>query len=273
MKELIRKYLAVLRAGISSALEYRFNFLFQLFITVSIGVVVQVFLWNAVYESSTSPIQIGNFTHFSLLVYIAIAGIISSITKSGKAERSASDEIRLGTISKYIVKPISHIGYVIFSSVAERTATFIGTILILLLFGTPFFLYFSVSFSIVNIVLAFPLILIGIVANILMGLLLSYLAFWVDETWTFHVIKDISTWFLSGSLVPYSALPKVFETMFNYLPFQFLASTPALIITQGVTPHQYFFYLALGVVWLVVLWGLNMTLFRVGIRYFAAFGN
>lgn len=273
MKELFRKYLAVLRAGISSALEYRFNFLFQLFITVSIGVVVQVFLWNAVYESSPSSVSIGGFTHFSLLVYIAIAGVVSSITKSGKAERSASDEIRLGTISKYIVKPISHIGYVIFSSVAERSATFVGTILILVVVGTPFFYYYSVSFSVVNVLLSLPLILIGIIANILMGLLLSYLAFWVDETWTFHVIKDITTWFLSGSLVPYSALPKVIETIFNYLPFQFLASTPALIITQGVSLYQYLFYLVLGILWLVVLWAMNIVLFRIGIRYFAAFGN
>lgn len=273
MKELVRKYVAVLRAGISAALEYRFNFLVQLFITVTIGVSVQVFLWNAVYESSSNTLSIGGFTKFSLLVYIAIAGIVGSITKSGKAERSASDEIRLGTISKYIVKPISHIGYVVFSSVAERTATFIGTILILVVVGTPFFLYYSVSFSVLNIVLSLPLILIGIITNILMGLLLSYLAFWVDETWTFHIIKDITTWFLSGSLVPYSALPPVFEKAFSYLPFQFLASTPALVITQGVTLHQYIFYILLGVAWIVFLWAMNILLFRIGIRFFAAFGN
>lgn len=273
MKELFRKYAAVLRAGISSALEYRFNFLFQLFINISIGIVVQVFLWNAVYESSPTTVSIGGFSHFSLLVYIAIAGIVSAITKSGKAERSASDEIRLGTISKYIVKPISHIGYVIFSSVAERTATFVGTILILFVVGIPFFVYYSVSFSVVNVLLSLPLILIGVIANILMGLLLSYLAFWVDETWTFHIIKDIATWFLSGSLVPYSALPPVFEKAFSYLPFQFLASTPALVITQGVTFHQYLFYFVLGGAWIVLLWMMNILLFRIGIRYFAAFGN
>ena len=273
MKELFVKYLAVLRVGISSALEYRFNFLFQLFVTLGIGIVVQVFLWNAVYESSTTTPQIGNFTKYTLLVYIAIAGIVATITKSGKAERSASDEIRLGTISKYLVKPISHIGYVVFSSVAERTATLVGTVLILLVVGIPLFVYYSVPISFVNIIMAIPFVMVGIVTNILMGLLLSYLAFWVDETWTFHIIKDIAIWFLSGSLVPYSALPKTFETMFSYLPFQFLASTPALIITQGTTIHNYLIYIALSIGWLVLLWLLCFVMFRVGIRFFAAFGN
>ncbi len=273
MKELVRKYWAVLRVGISTALEYRFNFLFQLFVTLSIGVVVQLFLWNAVYESSTTPLQIGTFSHFSLLVYIAFAGIISSITKSGKSERTASDEIRLGTISKYIVKPISHIGYVVFSSVAERIATLVGTLLLVGIIGVPFFYYFSVSINFWNIVLAVPFVFVGIVVNILMGLLLSYLAFWVDETWTFHIVKDIAIWFLSGSMIPYSALPKTIEQLFSYLPFQFLASTPALIITQGTNVESYFYLLGLSILWLLLLWFVCIAMFKVGIRFFAAFGN
>jgi ABC-2 type transport system permease protein len=102
---------------------------------------------------------------------------------------------------------------------------------------------------------------------------ISYLAFWFEETWTFHVIFDISMWFLSGSLVPLDLLPDWLASASSFLPFQYLSYVPAAL-SAGLMPlNLALMHCAICFLWCIFTWLITRIIWHAGIRSFGAYGG
>lgn len=268
----VQKYMAVLRIGLSNSMEYRANFIMNNVFALVVGAMVNMYLWKAVYNSTTQS-TIGNLTVWNMLAYVATATVCSRMTQTGRTERNAAEEIRSGDLNKYLLKPISHAMYTLVSSFSERISALIFIVLVAVLVGIPLAQSAGVEISAIGVVAALPVLLCAMIINSLMSVTISYFAFWFDEVWTFHVVKDISLWFLSGQLLPMSALPETARSIAGLLPFQYLAYVPAGLIIGSIPVADMPGYLAGAVAWVAILSGITALIWQRGLRRFGAYGG
>ncbi len=266
-----RAYLAILRVGVSAALMYRANFLFTAGLTLLVGIGVQSFLWTAVYSGQSSR-SIAGIPFEQMLLYVVCATLSLSLTRSGRIERMVAEEIRLGELSRYLLKPVGHAGYAIAMAAAERMVT-LPVVLGLAAVAMSSILPVPLAKVAEMLLAALPLLLLGMLVNFLLGLGISYLAFWMDEVWTLHVVKDISLWFLSGQLLPLSLLPSTAAQISALLPFQHLAYTPAGIMAELIPVSALPGLLAHALLWCGLLSCAVAALWRAGIRRYGAYGG
>lgn len=268
----LRKYSAVLRIGLSNSLEYRANFIMNNILGLFVGAIVNIYLWKSVYES-TPNLTIGSMGMKDMLAYIAVANLCARITQTGRTERNAAEDIRSGDLNKYLLKPISHALYTLVSSMSERISSLVFIVIVAMAVGIPLANSTGIHISYAGALLALPILFCAMIINSMISLCLSYLAFWFDEVWTFHVVKDISLWFLSGQIVPMSALPETARHLAAILPFQYLAYVPAGLITGTIPAAAAPLYLAGAVAWVgIIALGTGFVWHR-GLARFGAYGG
>lgn len=266
-------YGSVLRLGLSVALMYRANFLFTAGLTVVVGVSVQLFLWAAVYDWGRQA-SIAGIPFGQMALYIACATLSLGLTRSGRIERMVAEEIRTGELVRYLLKPMSHAPYVLTMALAERVVTFPVVLLAAFVALQAALPEVPTHLSLgERLGWAVPFLVYGMVLNFLMGLGISYVAFWLDEVWTLHVVKDISLWFLSGQLVPLSLLPGGLRQLSEWLPFQYMAYVPAGILAGFIPGEMLPTLVVQGFGWCALLSGMVALLWRAGLRRFGAYGG
>lgn len=114
------------------------------------------------------------------------------INKKWKNRKRVGDEIRNGDLNKYLLKPLSHLGF----SGAMVAAEKVGTLLFALIIF-PFFVFFTTyQIQIAGTIWGMLILLTAIICKFFISMAISYLAFWYEETWTFHIILDISMVFV-----------------------------------------------------------------------------
>jgi ABC-2 type transport system permease protein len=106
------------------------------------------------------------------------------------------------------------------------------------------------------------------------GYATGLLAFWITRATAVMELQFSVSLFLSGRIAPLSLLPGPVAAVARVLWFPYVLSFPVEVLTGGVqTREQYLHGFAGQLVWLG-LWGLAYaTLWRRGIRHYAAVGG
>jgi ABC-2 type transport system permease protein len=253
-------------------MEYRANFLINTILFVVVSAIIQMYLWFAVYNS-TGSIHVGGISEQQMLLYIGCSVMCYSLTRGGRAERETAGTIRMGGLNNYLLKPISHCMYTYVTSISEHISSAVFVILPSVLIITPLSLWYQIPISVSGLFAALPVLLLGMTMNFLMGLMISYLAFWLDEVWTFHAMKDISYSLLSGMMVPLSVLPANIKYISDALPFQYLSYIPAGLIAGTISPALLPQLLLHASVWLCLLLATTYGLWKIGLRRYGAYGG
>ena len=261
-------YRAAFKSGLSTLLEYRMDFFSNSVLSLIVNASVQVMLWSAVYAGRDN-ISIGTYSSEIMITYLLYASVYTMLTRSGRVERNASDEIRNGDLNKYLIKPISHLGFSGALAAADRFGVFLFSIL-----AIPFIpLITSTPFNGWAIFWSLLILLMAITIKFMISMSIAYLAFWYDETWTFHVIIDISMTLLSGSILPIDILPTWLQTASHYLPFMYLSYVPAAISSGTIPLSDAPHLCALSIAWCCITGFIAWSIWKLGIRKFGAYGG
>src|SRR3989339_107516 len=100
----MKKYLLFFKNSISEALIYR-SHIFMLIVSQAISLFVFIFLWKAIYAEGN---QIGGYSLSGLISYYILSAIISFVIQGVDVAWRVGDEIRLGNITNFILKPINY---------------------------------------------------------------------------------------------------------------------------------------------------------------------
>src|SRR5260370_646899 len=100
------KYFQVYKTKLQGSLEYRFDFLFGNF-THFLPLAAVLVLWSAVYRGKQ---EIAGYTYAQMLTYFVVARAVQSLQWAGFQDDVEKD-IKDGLLSKYLLKPISYMGY------------------------------------------------------------------------------------------------------------------------------------------------------------------
>jgi ABC-2 type transport system permease protein len=182
-------------------------------------------------------------------------------------------DIRNGTISQFLLKPINYLTFrlsLFFANRAMYLAVASIPVGLFLLWQQQ---YWASPASKEALILS----LVSLVLTGLLQFMLSYtmalLAFWLLEVATFIFILYAFEYVAGGHLFPIDLLPGWLETLLYWTPFPYLLSYPVLIYLGRVEGSDMWNGLIVQFIWLVIAFFAARFVWSRGIKSYTAVGG
>lgn len=272
MKRKLRIYMPFINAGLQEATTYRANWIFFIMGNI-MGCFVSYFIWNAVFISSGEGTLRG-FTMPQMVVYIFLIFLTSTLIGSG-GTYDIGEEIRDGSISMRMIKPISYNSTFLFQELGNKIMT-VFIIVIPLVIGVEVcrgVLMGGVQFEIIPFLIYLVSCVFAYLINFFFNICFGFIAFVIKYIWGANMMKNAIIGFLSGTVIPFSFLPKTLETVFLLLPFSSLNYTPVMIYMGVYRGSSLLFYLGLQLFWVLAFWGLSKLLWKIATKHLSVQGG
>lgn len=248
----LRKYTAVFKTSFRESLAYRFDALASTMFAF-IKIYLAFILWRAIFADKT---LIGSFTFPMMLTYYILISFIERIGRSENIIWETSEEVRTGSYTKYITRPISHFLYALSrsfskSSFALITSTIACTFWVIIfrksiyIPSDPMAVLFAVLFTILGL---FTLTQIHYIIG-----LISFKT--IDIAGPYFLINNF-VGFMAGSFIPIALLPDMARNIISFTPFYYVMYYPVSIYLEQDKENMFF---ALAV---IIVWNLLLMFFR-----------
>jgi len=265
-----QKYAASFLIGLQSSLEYRFEF-FMGIISTLFPILIQVFLWYAIYSGTGQNAMYGyNFSQ--MLAYVAIAGAVGKFVVTG-VENTVNDDIHTGGLAAYIVKPVMYIPFRLMQAIGQKIASavtmliFTAASLAVLRFAAGFEIK---PYAVCLFAAALPL---AMLMNFFIFFIVSISAFWLTESGRFFHALQVIIMVASGGVFPITVFGNTYTAVSRFLPFQYTSYFPISVMTGALTAADILTGILVQLVWIGVLASLANILWRVGLKRYVAVGG
>jgi ABC-2 type transport system permease protein len=263
----MRGYIAYLRGAMLVGVVYRLGFLFTVLGNV-LYMIIAYFLWRSIYGGQDS---INGLTFDQALLYVALGSTIFILLKTYTDWGMAGD-IRDGTISVYLTKPIDYQLYNLaatlgFASTSLLTVTLPTVLMLVFVFRVHFAAGAGYLFFPLSLVIAF---VIGFNFDYAVGLS----AFYTESIWGISITKEILISVLSGALLPLQFFPEAVQRILMALPFQAMYFTPLMMVTKPDQEAGVFVrMLAVQVAWAAATYVASRLLFHQAVKVLRVAGG
>ncbi len=298
---MVKKYAKLFSMGLQSGLEYRTDF----FLRIASGmfvIVVQCFMWTAVFRNSRSSVVYG-YTFEQMITYVIIAALVAQMSTTSFQWEIAYD-VKDGGLSKFLTQPVNYALYRSSSFLGKKISQIIllAVLTFVALVGCMFF--FSFKLSLLRILLFLVFISIAIIiyflfiknnliqymeykANFVAGILAAsgfllircvYVIFFYNSELEFNGFGVDQMMLYTGTFIIMTAIyTATFCDNFYKLPQNIQSGNLDLYITKPIslqfmaTMRYFNFALPLpnfivGVIMLVIAWrklGIEVTIWRI----------
>ncbi len=264
----MKKYIAVFNTALQNAITWRGQLWFNTILN-ALPFIAYYYLWTTVFANRGTT---AGFSYDTLLTYSVVALIFNRVT-SVSPEYGIMENIREGSLTKYLVQPISYFGYYWASRTASRTFVFLVSLpmLAVILYVLRHHLQVPAHGWQWALFLASVPVAYGL--QFVFGLFLGFLTFWILEARYFQLVKGLVVRFFSGVLLPFAFFPHSVQTVLGLLPFKFLASFPVNIYLGKTNATDALIGIATGIVWIVALHWLARRMWLNGLKRYVAVGH
>ena len=261
----LSKFKALFSAYLKNALIYRSMIVVYMFEAFFLPLIM-LFVWQTIIASNghleSSQQSIINF-------YILIP-VVSILVSSWHGFFLAQD-IRLGMLNAYLVKPVWPFAPRLCNNFAEK--------LIKIIYIIPF-LAISLSLFRVKIQLSISAWIIFITALLLSTLLwflietlIGLSAFWSDENSSFREAVQIFHATLGGVITPTFLFPGVLRKIAVVLPFRYMTSWPVEILSGKTDAKILIEGFTWQLIWIILLLFTVIFLWKKGVKKYSAIGG
>jgi ABC-2 type transport system permease protein len=230
--------------------------------------IVYLVVWTTVANSQG---DVRGLTANDFITYYLVLLIVDQLT-SDITIHILAYKIQDGTLSGELLKPVHPIlTGTLMNNLAFKALTFI----VLLPVWLVLVLLFQPDFSAVTLpqlLLAIPACIIGFALNFLMGATITCLAFWTTRVYSLSEFFYALGILFSGQFVPLELMPPVIQQVAFLLPFQLTRYFPVQLILGKLPPEVIARDFAMGLVWLVITYGVFSQVWRNGVKRFSAVG-
>ncbi|MBI4089878.1 MAG: ABC-2 family transporter protein [Candidatus Kerfeldbacteria bacterium] len=264
----MRKYVAIFRTALQQSITWRGAFWFYIALNF-LPLLAYYFLWTSIFQDRA---EAAGFSYEALLTYAVVATVFGRLTWASP-EYGVMENIREGTLAKYLVQPMSYFGYYLTSRLAFRT---FGTLITLPFTGVVVVLVWShlmappEGWRWLAVIATLP---IAFALQFLFGMALGLLSFWILEARYFQYFKETALDLLVGAVLPFSFFPTYIQAIFELLPFRYIASFPVELYLGRLPTNDVILGFTMASAWVVGLFLLTRWMWRHGLRRFVAFGN
>lgn len=264
------KYLRSYVLGIQNAMEYRADFWLSL-VSGVFPLMIQMFLWNAIFAGSTSDTVYG-YTLDQMILYTIMAIAVGKFVSAG-FEYEIANDIKNGGLNKFIVQPISYFWYRVISFYGSKTVQLLSfsAIIILLIIGFSFLRELPISGR--TIILFIPSIVMAVILNGMIFYMLSLLAFWMTEVWAVFIGFNLLSNILSGGVFPLDVFGETANRIFSWLPFQYTIYFPINILNGKLSIEEIGVGFMSQAIWVIAITLLANGLWSYGIKKYVAIGG
>lgn len=268
-----KKYWTIFVLCLAERFAYRTDFLLGTFMRF-MPIVTTIFLWTAIFRGSDKE-QIAGLTRDGMVAYYLLVMVSRAFSSMPGLTNGIAMDVRDGNIKKYLLQPVSMIGFLLTMRIAHKIVYYTIAIgpfaLVFYLCGDyfPSLPRFQVLCAyLISLGLAF---LIGFLFETFIGLL----SFWILEVSSFSFIVMTLNYVLSGHMFPLDMVPGIWGTILRTLPFQYLAYFPAKLYLHGSQWTDAQLTLAVGeqLLCAFLLFLLVFFTFRRGVARYSAFGG
>lgn len=255
----------IINAGIKVETEYRIYLFIQVLISTIIPLILTIMIWNSVYSSNPMLMDKTGLTMLQMVGYIIFANFLYSIIKNDPYE--VSEEIRSGSLNKYLLQPYSYFKNKFFTSLAK----FIVNLLVFLVPLMAAFIYFRIETY--KCFYYFLFLILSFSINFMISMLLGLITFWLMNVSNVYAMIGFISSFLSGSLIPINIMPAFIQKISIYLPFRYLAYEPTAILLYNKPIGEILRTFTGGIVWVMILFLLYKIVWKLGMRKYEAFSG
>lgn len=261
----MKKYFSIFKIGWQKVIEYRGHMLGHMILGV-ISFFAMFFIWGAVFKDRQ---YFGVYTFPSMMSYMLMVRFLHFANR-GNIGRDIGLEIKNGSLSVYLLKPISYLKWWFFVFLSERIYEILlrGSMVIV------FIIIFNKLLAIpgLNQVLLFICFLpISLLLNYLINVFIASVGFWTTDVRLFRSTIIMVIEFLGGMVVPIDLMPEFLGKICRFLPFQFTGYFP-IKIYQGIESKTIVIGFLTSLVWIIVISILLRLLWRKGLKKYEAIG-
>ncbi len=243
-----RKYLILTEQSLQTAMAYRVRF-FTTMVTGLIQVLSLYYIWRVVYLDQDS---LSGYTLPEMVTYIFISYALRNLY-SFDTERQISDNIRDGSVTMELIKPLNYQLARLFESFGNVIFEGILVGLIVLVVGFGMFRIQGPASLLNGLLFAVSLVL-SILINFSLSYVVGLLSFSTTSIFGFINAKRFISNFLSGGLIPLAFFPDWLHTIARLLPFQAMVDAPSTIYLGQIESPQIANMLLGQLFWFIALW-------------------
>lgn len=263
----MKKYLTIIKAFWQRALTYRFTVL-----AYRIGEIMEVFIlilmWSAIYGEQE---LIKGFTLEEMITYV-LAGSFFHVVTRNFLEDIVSRDIKDGTLSIYLVKPMGYLSYILTQEIGRISlATILSAIsqaTVIVFFASTFLWNSDAAYLIVILIM----VLLAFAVELLLAYLIGLIAFWTDEVLGLYSTIGRVKKFFSGGYFPLSLLPTFFVEISFFLPFAYSFFIPAQLYLKKISLSDGLWGLLVQVCWIILLYLVIRIVWNRGIKKYEGVG-
>ncbi len=225
--------------------------------------------WTALLGDKTEFL---GYTRAEMLTYVLLINVLRAFVFTGRGWMLVG-EISSGRISSYLVRPISYQGYALSLDLAQKTVHIVSAllevgILAAVMRGGLFiprdaatWLLFAAAASLSSLLFFF------------MEFMVSSLAFWTSESGGPLFCFELFLAFAAGAFFPLDVLPAGLRRALDLTPFPYMVYVPARIFLGKVPHAEAARLIAVEAAWLAAFTAAASSVWRAGLRSYAAEGG
>lgn len=268
----MQKYFKVIEVGIQNSFVYRYNFFIQT-VFQFVPLITTILLWSAAYAGKSAHETIADYTLNSMIGYYLLSMIAGNIVGNWWQDFQISEEIRNGQLNKYLIRPVSYLGYRL-CLVLSNKLVYISVIAIPLTIGLFFFRYYLPAPASLLILFLFIIsLLLTLIMNFLLSFCIGLISFWMLEVSTlFFIFYGVQN-LLSGGLFPLDLLPKPIYAVTKFLPFYYQAFFPVSMYMGKFSISEIMQAMIVQILWVTIIYLLAKSLWYRGLKRYSASGG
>lgn len=264
----MRKYIILFKISLSNALVYRFDFWSSLMGKILL-VLVFIFFWSKVFAGQNT---LAGFSLPLITAYVIFSQMMREVVLLN-TDRQITQDIRSGESANFLLKPIDYLKVNMVRAIANPLSGLIIYILVAVGLMWIFSPQSLMSIKVSNLLLFFLTLLGSILIMLQIESMIGFTAFWLTETLALRsgVIKIIN--FLAGFYLPLTFFPQILEQIISFTPFPYIVYFPVLVLLGRVEFEGVMRILQIQIIWLVLLYWLSCSFWRLANRRHEAVGR
>jgi ABC-2 type transport system permease protein len=251
--------------------SYRVAFWVQYVLGAFTELCIAYFLWKAIFEQNGTD-RMQGFTFHGILFYYVFAALGSKIVQGANRSWMISMEIYDGSLTRYLLYPLSYLGYCYVAQFARQVISagqlLFGLGFAILIWGLP-----------ADLAITPASVLLGCVTALAAGFVLfminsclEMVAFWQDTVWNLMAMLRFIGSLLGGLLIPLAFFPAFGQRIAHFTPFPVVYAFPIRCFLGQVGFHEWLVSMGQLSVWGLFAWLLASWVWRRGTRRYSGVG-
>jgi ABC-2 type transport system permease protein len=252
------------------AFAYRADFWVQVVASVATELAIAYFLWKAIFDHRGVS-TLGGYTFAAMMLYYLLGNMTSKVLV-GPEYGFMSTEIYEGSLTRYLVYPVSFFVYKFSAYFAKASVAMFQMLIMLTAFLAAFGLPEDSHVTGVSVAMGMVTVSAATLLYFSVASILEMVSFWADNVWSLMVMLRFSTMLLGGGVLPLSLFPDRYRELLEVLPFHFLVSFPVGTFMGRFTPGQWVIGLAGTFAWSALFLGIGGLVWKRGTMQYSGVG-